>query len=162
MSADTAMLSVRSVLQSPGLYSIWMSGSNGRSVGTNVMPKSCERNSLKPPISETSPVSITWNQTQTGAIREDPSYSPTVELYKISRCVYFYRDQTSNTHHLARVVGTDGDAKISLDEGVVDQVSHIFERLPIVFTDTVTKLQLEPQTTVMTNNLLLHFYLVKH
>lgn len=76
--------------------------------------------------------------------------------------MYFYRDQTSNTPHLARVVGTDGDAKISLDEGVVDQVSHIFERLPIVFTDTVTKLQLEPQTTVTTNNLLLYFYLVKH
>lgn len=40
--------------------------------------------------------------------------------------------------HLAGVVGTDGNAKISLDEGVVDQVSHVFERLPIVFTDTVT------------------------
>lgn len=53
--------------------------------------------------------------------------------------------------HLARVVGTDGDAKISLDECVVDQVSHIFERFPIVFTDTVTKLQLKPKTTALTN-----------
>ena len=53
------------------------------------------------------------------------------------------------------MVGTDGDAKLSLDEGVVDQVSHVFERLPVVFTDTVTELQLVPQTT---NNLLLHVY----
>ena len=51
--------------------------------------------------------------------------------------------------HLAGVVGTDGDAKLALDEGVVDEVSHIFERLPIVFTDTVTKMQLDRQTTTM-------------
>ena len=49
------------------------------------------------------------------------------------------------TTHFARVVRTDGDAELCLDEGVVDQVSHIFERLPVVFTDTVTKLQLDPQ-----------------
>lgn len=49
------------------------------------------------------------------------------------------------------MVGTDGDAKLVLDEGVVDEVSHIFECLPIVFTDTVTKMQLDPQTTAMTN-----------
>lgn len=39
--------------------------------------------------------------------------------------------------HLARVVRTDGDAKGRLYEGVVDQVGHVVERLPIVFTDTV-------------------------
>lgn len=39
--------------------------------------------------------------------------------------------------HLAWVVGTDGDAKRRLYEGVVDQVGHVVERLPIVFTDTV-------------------------
>lgn len=37
------------------------------------------------------------------------------------------------------MVGADGDAELSLDEGVVDQVSHIFKRLPVVFTDTVTE-----------------------
>lgn len=37
------------------------------------------------------------------------------------------------------MVWTDGDAKVRLYEGVVDQVGHIFERLPIVFTDTVRK-----------------------
>lgn len=47
------------------------------------------------------------------------------------------------TPHLARVIRTDGDAELSLDEGVVDQVSHVFERLPIVFTDTETKVQLD-------------------
>lgn len=41
------------------------------------------------------------------------------------------------------MVRADGDAELGLDEGVVDQVSHIFERLPIVFTDAVTKLQLD-------------------
>lgn len=71
MNVATVILSVRSTLQSPGLYSIWMRGSNGSSVGTKVMPKSRERNSLTPPISDTSPVSITWNQTQRGAVRED-------------------------------------------------------------------------------------------
>lgn len=35
--------------------------------------------------------------------------------------------------HLSRVVRTDGNAKISVDEGVVDHVSHIPEGLPIVF-----------------------------
>lgn len=38
--------------------------------------------------------------------------------------------------HLAGVVGTDGDAKRRLYEGVVDQVGHVIKRLPIVFTDT--------------------------
>lgn len=52
------------------------------------------------------------------------------------------------------MVGTDCDAKLALNEGVVDQVRHICERLPIVFTDTVTKLQLDRQTTAMTNNFL--------
>jgi len=53
--------------------------------------------------------------------------------------------------HLARVVGTDGDAKLSLDEGVVDQVSHIFKGLPVVFTDAETKLQLDHQNIVVAN-----------
>lgn len=43
------------------------------------------------------------------------------------------------TPHLSRMVRADGDAELSLDEGVVDQVGHIFKRLPIVFTDTVTE-----------------------
>lgn len=60
------------------------------------------------------------------------------------------------------MIRADGDAKLRLDEGVVDQVSHIFERLPVVFTDTVTKLQLDPKNIVMTNTLLLHFRLVGH
>lgn len=55
-------LSVKMMLQSPGLYSIWMSGSNGRSTGSKVKPKSRDRNSRNPPVSETSPVSITWIQ----------------------------------------------------------------------------------------------------
>lgn len=38
--------------------------------------------------------------------------------------------------HLAGVVGTDGDAKRRLYEGVVDQVSDVIERFPIVFTGT--------------------------
>lgn len=45
------------------------------------------------------------------------------------------------------MVRTDGDAEICVDEGVVDQVSHIPEGLPIVFADTVREQQLEPQTT---------------
>lgn len=49
--------------------------------------------------------------------------------------------------HLSRVVRTDGDAKICVDEGVVYQVSHILEGLPIVFADPVREQQLEPQTT---------------
>lgn len=56
------ILSVRSLLPSPGLYRIWMRGSNGRSVETKVSPKSCERNSRKPPTSDTSPLRITWSQ----------------------------------------------------------------------------------------------------
>lgn len=43
----------------------------------------------------------------------------------------------TNESHLAGVVRTDGDAKRRLYEGVVDQVSHVVECLPIVFTDTV-------------------------
>lgn len=64
--------------------------------------------------------------------------------------------------HLPRVVRTDGDTELSLDEGVVDQVSHIFEGLPVVFTDTETQSQLDTQnrTIVVANNLLLHFHLV--
>lgn len=58
-AGTTVMLSDRRVLQSPGLYCIWKRGSNGRSVGTNVRPKSCERNSRAPPISDTSPTRIT-------------------------------------------------------------------------------------------------------
>lgn len=51
------------------------------------------------------------------------------------------------------MVRADGDAELALDEGVVDQVSYVFERLPIVFTDTVTKLPLEPQArTKMINS----------
>lgn len=38
--------------------------------------------------------------------------------------------------HLSRVVRTDGDAEIRVDEGVVDQVSHILEGLPMVFAGT--------------------------
>lgn len=60
--AGTMTLSVRMMLQSPGLYSIWMSGSNGRSTGSKVRPKSRDRNNRNPPVSETSPVSITWIQ----------------------------------------------------------------------------------------------------
>lgn len=59
-----------------------------------------------------------------------------------------YKNRTTISYknpHLAWVVRTDGDAKISLDESVVDQMSHVLECLPIVFTDTVTKLYLEPQ-----------------
>lgn len=54
---------------------------------------------------------------------------------------------TPPSPHLSRVVRTDGDAEICVDEGVVDQVSHILEGLPIVFADTVREQQLEPQTT---------------
>lgn len=53
--------------------------------------------------------------------------------------------------HLARVVRTDGDTKLSQDEGVVDQVSHIFEGLPIVFTEAETKLLLGTQSTGVSN-----------
>lgn len=58
--------------------------------------------------------------------------------------------------HLARVVRTDGDTKLSQDEGVVDQLSHIFKCLPIVFTDAETKLQLRTQNTVVGKQLLFH------
>lgn len=44
------------------------------------------------------------------------------------------------------MVRTDGDAEICVDEGVVYQVSHILEGLPIVFADPVREQQLEPQT----------------
>lgn len=149
MIARTVILSVRSVLQSPGLYSIWMSGSNGRSVGTKVMPKSRERNSRNPPTSDTSPVSITWNQTQRRALREQGTFkmhNHRVELhellcYEAKTCTFMVtiRFFSPQTPHLSRVVRADGNAELSLDEGVVDQVSHIFKRLPVVFTDTVTE-----------------------
>lgn len=37
------------------------------------------------------------------------------------------------------MIRTDGDAKLCLDESVVDHISHVFERLPVVFTDTHTE-----------------------
>lgn len=50
--------------------------------------------------------------------------------------------------HLARLVRTDGNAKLVLDEGVVYQVSNVFERLPVVFTDAETRMQLGTQTRI--------------
>lgn len=52
------------------------------------------------------------------------------------------------------MVRTDGNTELCLDECVVDQVSHVFERLPIVFTDTVTKMQLDPQNSYVELQLL--------
>ena len=40
---------------------------------------------------------------------------------------------------LAGVIRADAYAELSLDKGVVNQVGHVLERLPIVFTDTETK-----------------------
>lgn len=36
---------------------------------------------------------------------------------------------------LAGAIGADAQAKLGLDEGVVDQVGHVLEGLPVVFTD---------------------------
>lgn len=49
------------------------------------------------------------------------------------------------------MVWTDGNAEIRVDEGVVYQVSHILEGLPMVFAGTVREQQLELQTTAMLN-----------
>lgn len=157
MNIDTVMLSVRSMLQSPGLYSIWMSGSNGRSVAAKVTPKSCERNSLNSPTSDTSPVSITW-KTQTGdggrrafifkSNRRSQPNSTQILTQVINKIWMWRASVVSTTYeqntwfcfpqaaHLARMVRTDSDAELSLNEGVIDQVCNVLESLPIVFTNS--------------------------
>lgn len=64
--------------------------------------------------------------------------------FKIRVCIFTIFAFPPQTAHLAGVVRTDGYAKLSLDEGVVYQVSHICKCLPIVFTDTETKLAVSP------------------
>lgn len=44
------------------------------------------------------------------------------------------------------MVRTDGDAEVGVDEGVVDEVGHVLEGLPIVFAARVREQRLEPQT----------------
>lgn len=58
----TLILSVRRVLESSGLKSIWIRGSNGRSLCAKDRPKSRERKSRKRPNPDTSPVRSTWKQ----------------------------------------------------------------------------------------------------
>lgn len=59
--------------------------------------------------------------------------------HHLEKKTVFFKDPHSS--YLPRVVRTAGDAKLWMDEGVVNEVTHILEGFAIVFTDTDTRLQ---------------------